>query len=235
MKFLKKIASVFGYSLTRKHKTEDLSQLIELRLKNNPCDCLLDVGANVGNFLNEYSTFFENSYAFEPNKDLVIKLNERFSKNKNIKIYELGVGNINSINNLFVTGDKGKTLSSIKKQSQIISQILKNTHIVDEYNVKIIKLSEFIDKNNLSSKSFFLKTDTQGNDLEVLLGLENFIKNVKYIKIEMPVINIYEINYNFYNINKFMKSYNFYPLYIEHISRNKVGELVEYDAVFEKK
>ncbi len=235
MKVLKKIASLFGYSITRKHKTEDLNQLIELRLKNNPCDCLLDVGANIGNFLDEYSSLFENSYAFEPNKDLIIKLNERFSKNKNIKIYEFGVGNVNGTNNFFVTGDKGKTLSSIKKQSQIISQILKNTQIIDEYNIKIIKLSDFIDKNNLSNKSFFLKTDTQGNDLEVLLGIESFIKNVKYIKIEMPVINIYEISYNFEKINKFMKSHNFHPLYIEHISRNKFGELVEYDAVFEKK
>ena len=68
----------------------------------------------------------------------------------------------------------------------------------------------------------------------------NFFNNIFDIEInELPdkeyLKAIYEINYNFYNINKFMKSYNFYPLYIEHISRNKVGELVEYDAVFEKK
>ena len=69
MKVLKKIASLFGYSITRKHKTEDLNQLIELRLKDNPCDCLLDVGANIGNFLDEYSSLFKNSYAFEPNNE----------------------------------------------------------------------------------------------------------------------------------------------------------------------
>ena len=34
--------------------------------------------------------------------------------------------------------------------------------------------------------------------------------------------------------DEFMKSNNFIPLYFQHLSRNKRGELVEYDVVFEK-
>ena len=50
----------------------------------------------------------------------------------------------------------------------------------------------------------------------------------------MPVINIYEINYKFEQINDFMKKNLYKPLYIQHLTRSKKGELIEYDAVFEK-
>ena len=43
MNVLKKIANSFGYSLTRKHKTDSLKELLSLRLKYNPCDYLIDV------------------------------------------------------------------------------------------------------------------------------------------------------------------------------------------------
>ena len=118
MKILKKIFNYFGYSITRKHKTENLENLIQLRLKNNPCECLIDVGCNVGDFLYSYNSFFSKSYAFEPNNELIPKLNNRFIKNKNIHIYELGVGKKSETSSLYITNDKGKTLSSIKEQKK---------------------------------------------------------------------------------------------------------------------
>ena len=42
MNVLKKIANSFGYSLTRKHKTDSLKELLSLRLKYNPCDYLIN-------------------------------------------------------------------------------------------------------------------------------------------------------------------------------------------------
>ena len=136
---------------------------------------------------------------------------------------------------LYITNDKGNTLSSIKRQNNIIHEILRNTNIVDKKKIELTSLSDFIVRENLENKTFFLKTDTQGNDLEVLRGLKNFIKNIKYIKIEMPVVNIYDINYRYNEINKFMELHNFEPLYFQHITRSKKGKLIEYDAVFEKK
>ena len=234
MKNLKKIFNYFGYTITRKHKTEDLRSLIKLRLDNNPCDCLIDVGSNVGDFLNDYNQFFSDSYAFEPNNDLVPELKKRFINNIDIHIFNYGVGEFNTSTDLFITGDKGKTLSSIKNQKKIIQKILRNTEIIKKENIKIINFKDFKIKNKLENKSFFLKTDTQGNDLEVLLGLKDFIKKVKFIKIEMPVINIYDINYKFSDLNDFMKSNNFVPLHFQHITRNVNGELIEYDVIFEK-
>ena len=234
MNVLKKIANSFGYSLTRKHKTDSLKELLSLRLKYNPCDYLIDVGSNIGDFCDEYSEMFSKSFCFEPNKELFLGLKKKFSKKNNIIINELGVGDTNEKKKFYVTNDKGKTLSSIKKQSENMSELLRNTEVVDNYEIEIVKLYDYIIKEKLINNTFFLKTDTQGNDIEVLYGLKEFIKKVKFIKIEMPVINIYEINYKFEQINDFMKKNLYKPLYIQHLTRSKKGELVEYDTVFEK-
>ena len=234
MKILKKLFNYFGYSITRKHKSESLENLLKLRLEKNPCDCLIDVGSNVGDFLHEYCSFFTKSYAFEPNYELIPELKKRFISNHNIEIFNEGVGLINENTYLNLTNDKGKTLSSIKKQNKIINEILRNTKVIDTKMIKIINLHNFIKNKKIQDKSFFLKTDTQGNDLEVLLGLKEFIKKIKFIKIEMPIINIYEIDYNYNQINKFMEDNKFVPLYFQHLSRGKSGKLIEYDVVFEK-
>ena len=234
MKILKKIFNSLGYSLTRKHKAENLEALIKLRLSQNHCDYLLDVGSNVGDFTYDYNSFFSKTFAFEPNGELIPDLKNRFINNKNIFIHQLGVGLNNENLDLYVTNDKGKTLSSIKKQNHVINDILRNTEIVRQDKIRLVNLNNFIKNEKLENKTFFLKTDTQGNDLEVLLGLEKFIINIKFIKIEMPVINIYNINYKFIEINEFMKKNNFVPLYFQHLTRNKNGNLIEYDVVFER-
>mgnify|MGYP004003917485 FL=1 len=234
MKILKKIANTFGYNLTRKHKSETLKEIFYERIKKNDCDFLIDVGANVGNFFHEYHRFFKKTFVFEPNKNLFNTLKNKFEKFKDIEFYSDGVGHKGEQKTFYITGDRDGSLSSIKNQSKIMSSILRHTNIIEEYNINIIKLSNFIKNNNFHKNSFFLKIDTLGNDLEVLLGLEEFINNVRFIKVELPVINLYETSYNYNDINEFMKINKFKPVYLEHISRTKDAELVEYDALFEK-
>ena len=47
---LKKIFKHFGYSLSKIKKSQNLDEIIKFRLQNNPCELLIDVGANQGDF-----------------------------------------------------------------------------------------------------------------------------------------------------------------------------------------
>ena len=182
MKILKKIFNSLGYSLTRKHKAENLEALIKLRLSQNHCDYLLDVGSNVGDFTYDYNSFFSKTFAFEPNGELIPNLKNRFFNNKNIFIHQLGVGLNNENLDLYITNDKGKTLSSIKKQNHVINEVLRNTEIVRQDKIRLVNLNNFIKNEKLENKTFFLKTDTQGNDLEVLLGLTHIVFKASSLK-----------------------------------------------------
>ena len=98
---------------------------------------------------------FSKSFCFEPNKELFLGLKKKFSKKNNIIINELGVGDTNKKTNFYVTNDKGKTLSSIKKQSENMSKLLRNTEVVDNYEIEIVKLYDYIIKEKLINNTFF--------------------------------------------------------------------------------
>ena len=68
---LKKIFKHFGYSLSKIKKSQNLDEIIKFRLQNNPCELLIDVGANQGDFSKNYLDNFKELFLFEPNKNLM--------------------------------------------------------------------------------------------------------------------------------------------------------------------
>jgi len=230
---LRKLFSFFGYTLSRPHKSISIDEIIKLRLKYLPIDILLDIGANKGVFTKCFGNEFKSFHLFEPNPNLIKYLKNQF-KTKNYRIMNLGTGNTNEKILLNITNDDGGSLSSIKEQTAELKNNFRNTKIIKKVEVKIIRLVDYLNKIELNNNKIFLKIDTQGNDFETLMGLGKYIKNVSFIKIEMPCINLYNSSYNHWDILDYLKNNNFKPVYFENISRTKKGQLIEYDCFFEK-
>ena len=230
---LKKIFNLFGYTFTRSKKSTSLDEIIKLRLKFFPTDILLDIGANKGDFTEYFKDKFKKYYLFEPNPKLVKELKNKFVEDK-FEILDFGLGEINEKVKLNITNDTASTLSSIKKQTKELKENFRNTNEVDKIEVEIKRLDEYLNTLNLENLKIFLKIDTQGNDLETLIGLGKYISNIKFIKIEMPCINLYQSDYNHWDVLYYLKQNNFKPVFFEHISRKKDGQLIEYDCFFER-
>lgn len=79
--------------------------------------------------------------------------------------------------------------------------------IQEKLNIKTIKLKEFLLKKKIK-RIDLIKIDTEGHELEVLIGLGNKIKIVKSFLIEFHDNNTY-INYNNKKIEKLLKINNF--------------------------
>ena len=62
--------------------------------------------------------------------------------------------------------------------------------ITKTQKIKTIKLKNIISKNNLK-KIDLIKIDTEGHELQVILGIGKYIKNVNCILIEFHLDNIY--------------------------------------------
>ena len=230
---LKKIFNLFGYTFTKSKKSTSLDEIIKLRLKFFPTDILLDIGANKGDFTEYFKDKFKKYYLFEPNPKLVKELRNKFVEDK-FEILDFGLGKTNEKVKLNITNDTASTLSSIKKQTKELKENFRNTDEVDKIEVEIKRLDEYLNTLNLKNLKIFLKIDTQGNDLETLMGLGKYISSIKFIKIEMPCINLYQSDYNHWDILYYLKQNNFKPLFFEHISRTKDGQLIEYDCFFER-
>ena len=170
-------------------------------IKKYNSDCFIDIGANSG----IYSFIIGNNFhkikikSFEPVKKTIskfkinLKLNKRL---KNIKLYNYGLSNRNSIlpmkaqvrNNYIQSSGYGV----VKKGDD-----LKNLHI--EKN--IFKIGDKAIK--LKNKKICIKIDAEGHEYEVLQGLKKLLSyNEIFLQVE-----IFEENFN--KINKYLKRHKF--------------------------
>jgi len=232
---LKKIFNYYGYTFSKLKKANLISDIIKLKLARNSCDILVDVGANKGDFSYEFVREFKKIFLIEPNPSLQKKLELKFKTMKNVKIFKHGINNKNSIKKLYISGDTGSTLSSVKKQTKILKENLKKTEIISTQNLKFLRLDKLLKKNILSNNSIFLKTDTQGNDFEVIKSLGTYLKKVKYIKCEMSIMALYRNQNSHWEILKFFKENKYEPIFFENGLRDKNGNMIEYDVFLEKK
>ena len=213
------LINVIDYSNKKK-----ILNFFKKRLKNKPLN-IIDIGAHKG----ETIDFFLNNLlinkilAFEPNEELYNQLrkNNKYL-NKNISIYNLGVGQKYEIKYLNIMSDSASsTFQKInqntyyfKKKKRIISFFDQNKKFIKKtQKVTIINLSKIILDNKIKEIDI-LKIDTEGFEYNVLKGIENFdFTKIKYIYIEHHFDLMINKGYKLSDINMLLNKNNFYKKY----------------------
>lgn len=193
-------------------------------LKNKSLN-IIDIGAHKG----ETIDFFLNNFlinkilAFEPNENLYNKLkkNNKYL-NKNISIYNFGVGQKDEIKYLNIMSDSASSTfhginqntDYFKKKKKIISFFVKNKEFIKKtQKVTVINLSKMILDNKIKEIDI-LKIDTEGFEYNVLKGIEDFdFAKIKYIYIEHHFDLMINKGYKLSDINTLLNKKNFYKKY----------------------
>jgi FkbM family methyltransferase len=106
-------------------------------------------------------------------------------------------------------------------------------HLDRSEHVKVRRLDSIMAEMNVASDvPLLLKTDTQGSDLDVLLGAGERIAQVQSIVVEMSVQHIYEGTPSHWQILEFARAHGFEPFGFYVISRDKKDRIIEYDCQF---
>ena len=194
------------------------------KLKNKPLN-IIDIGAHKG----ETIDFFLNNFlinrilAFEPNEELYNQLrkNNKYL-NKNISIYNFGVGKKNEIKYLNIMSDSASSTfhkinqntDYFKKKKRIIFFFDQNKEFMKKIQkVTVINLSK-ISLDNKIKEIDILKIDTEGFEYNVLKGIENFnFIKIKYIYIEHHFDLMINKGYKLSDINMLLNKNNFYKKY----------------------
>jgi len=164
-------------------------------------------------------------YAFEPHPKTFKKLQE-VADEFSFKAFNVGVGDKNETLKIYDYKYKdGSQHASIFKD--VIEKVYKSEFI--EHKINLIKIDDFCKKSNIAGINL-LKIDTGGNELKVLKGASELIKNNKIdvIHFEFNEMNVFSrvffrdfyeflINYNFFRMLPdgliFLSEYN--PIYQE--------------------
>jgi len=186
--------------LNKTYEIEEINILTKL-IRNNSVTKFIDIGANCGFYSFQFAMEKLDVFAFEPNSDALLKMNNTIDQNKNlenkIKIYPFGLSNNNSIMQMRSMIKHGYTQTggssvTIEKQS------LENKYKIYEAKFKIG--DEIL---NFQNSNLAIKIDVEGHELNVLKGIQNLLKKNKCVL----QIEIFKKNYHI--VNSFLLENNF--------------------------
>jgi FkbM family methyltransferase len=170
----------------------------------------IDVGANIGNYSASLLKRFPRAkvYAFEPHPDNFTRLNSRISSQR-FRSYNSGLGELPKSLTLYDRADyNGSSHATLHRA--VITEIHKQEVVA--FDVQIETLDQFTENENINFIDF-LKIDTEGTELSVLLGAKKLLKNQKIgcIQFEFNEMNIISRSF-FRDFRKVLDNYNLYRL-----------------------
>ena len=199
---------------------------------------IIDIGAHKGETIKLFYDSFdiEKFSAFEPNKDLYNKLKNNLNK-KNLFIYNCGIGEKNEVKHLNIFIDSASsTINEInrnteyyKRKKRFFNLGLKKNFFKEKQKIQVVNLSNFILKNETNID--ILKIDTEGFEFKILKGIhEEDFKKIKYIYFEHHYDLMIKKNYKFSDINKLLRSNNFFQKF-----KIKMKFRKSFEYIYEKK
>ena len=155
-------------------------------------DCVLDVGANIGQYammLREYSGYQGRIISFEPTPAPLNTLKHN-SKNDSLwQVEGIALGNStgSAIFRTLISASVGNSFLKMVEEDAGQGQFA-------EVRVEVRRLSDILPElqKQYGFRRPFLKMDTQGFDLEVFGGAQDVIQSIVGLQSELSVVPFYE-------------------------------------------
>lgn len=194
-RFAKRSAKRFGIHVTRDPvfllQQETLRQIISACRIN----CVIDVGAHRG----EFATLLRGTgyhgliASFEPIAENLQLLEEARANDPNWKVFQVALGSRSGTADMRMF--KGSTFHSLLDSSAFGRERFgEQLELQRVASVRVERLDNILDGvvEGIAEPRIFLKTDTQGFDLEVIRGLGDRIDCVEAIQVELTTKPLYE-------------------------------------------
>jgi FkbM family methyltransferase len=170
-------------------------QFLRHLLRRLDVDCVIDVGANVGQYarLLRLIGFEGTILSFEPSPEAFRELRTASASDANWHIYDYALGAEAGARrfNLMVNSD----LSSFREPSTRETALLDVVNrVVKRVEVRVERLDGLLAslRSEFGFSRPFLKTDTQGFDLEVFRGASGIHNDLVGVQCELAVKRLYE-------------------------------------------
>lgn len=152
----------------------DGDNTLRLEYKLDKDSIVFDLGGYVGDWTDKiHKRYGCNIYVFEPVKDFFYKIAARFIGNKQIFVYQFGLGN----------STKNEIINLLDDGSSTIREGLATNQKTEEIVIK--KASDFFIENNIKTIDL-MKINIEGGEYDLLDHLieSGFIKNILNIQVQ---------------------------------------------------
>lgn len=232
----RKLLHVLGYDLYQYPEAcERLMPHLKMLLPRYRIDTVIDVGANVGQFATAVRGLSPDVYihSVEPNPVVYKTLAALAANDKRLLTHECALGRSRGKVMLNVTA--ASDFSSCLRVNEFGSQRFNDSvELTGAVEVDLKTLDEMVDgiPPDAAGSRLLLKLDTQGFDMEVLLGAAEVLKNVQVIVTEASLQPIYAGAKLFPEVLEFMATNGFALSGFFPVSRSDDLRVIESDCVF---
>jgi FkbM family methyltransferase len=197
-------------------------------------DCVLDVGANLGQYhdlLREDAGFEGWIISFEPVQKYVNHLRRRSAADPHWIIIDYALGASHGAAEIHVTQSPG--LSSFLTPSSKALPSFWEGELVNNEPVRIARLDDLLPalRSETGCRSLYLKLDTQGFDLEVIKGARDSLDHVRALQIEASIRAIYEGMPNWRESLEMLERQGFELSGMFPVHHDRSMRLIEFDCV----
>lgn len=232
-----KVSRSFGYDIVplREMKERDFALHLRELLARLEIDCVLDVGANAGqyrDFLRDRVLYAGTIISFEPLSRHVEALRERSRGDGkwHIEGYALGNGDGSMQINVMISDQ----FSSFLEPDHDRVGDYAGLNVADHTETVAVRTLDSVLPDLRERHGFirpYLKIDTQGFDIEVLRGAADSLPTMKALQTEASVRRIYKGMPSYTETIRYLDERGFDITGLYPISRDTALRLVEFDCV----
>jgi len=170
---------------------------------------LVDVGSRWGRQRpwDQYPDDYVNYFGFDADARECERLN-KINKHKNYKFIPAALSDGNRTETLYITRESGRS-SIFKPNYNCLNKYYdkEGFEVLNKVEVYTTTLNKIIEDNKIDPD--FLKIDTQGSELNIIKGVNNYYERILGFEIEVEFIQTYEGQPLFGEVDEFMRSIGF--------------------------
>ena len=200
-------------------------------IKESQPDCILDIGANIGQFRTDVRSVMKKVriISFEPLKSNFKSLKKIEKVDSNFKAVQMGIGKAGKFQ-INVASNSG--LSSSIYASEKHSKLYKQIKFRNVEEIQLITLIEAMQTYAGNASNIMLKIDVQGAENDVLNGLKKVSKLVRAVIVESSYTNLYSSGTTFFETIRILGESGFEVVYIENLGQGKTTSRYHYCDIY---
>lgn len=226
--YIKQLAGSFGVDIRRRRDD------IQVALRRNRCQTILDIGANTGQFAERARRVLPQAeiYSFEPVPEALTILRKRAQRDERLHVVPLALGASEQVCEMQVI-DGFTPGSSFLKMTEQTSRALRDHSRQRAYEVRVSTLDAWALPLALE-KPLGVKLDVQGYENQVIAGGEQTIGEASVVIVEVSYKPVYRGQGLFDDTYVLMRDKGFQCVGITDLTYLPgTEELIQADAIFE--